>query len=63
MVHHPDGRTEIIEPTSQPGDYVELRAEMNMLVAVSNCPQERNACNGWNPTPIKLLLCALTAGP
>jgi uncharacterized protein len=63
MVHHRDGRTEIIEPTSKPGDYVELRAEMNMLVAVSNCPQERNACNGWNPTPIKLLLCAPTARP
>ena len=58
IVHHQDGRTEIIEPISKSGDYVELRAEMNMLVAVSNCPQERNACNGWNPTAIKLRVSA-----
>jgi uncharacterized protein YcgI (DUF1989 family) len=50
-----DGTMEIKEPTSQPGDYYDLRAEMDLLVAVSNCPQERNPCNGFNPTPMGII--------
>lgn len=56
MIHHPDGRTEIVEPTSRPGDFIDLRAEMNLLVAISNCPQERNPCNGWKPTPARIVV-------
>jgi uncharacterized protein YcgI (DUF1989 family) len=44
------GTFEIREPTSEPGDFYDLRAEMDLLVAVSNCPQERNPCNAYNPT-------------
>jgi len=51
-----DGTMEIKEPTSQPGDYYDLRAEMDLLVGVSNCPQERNPCNGWNPTPTGMII-------
>jgi uncharacterized protein YcgI (DUF1989 family) len=58
IVHHPDGRVEIAEPLSRPGDYIELRAEMDMLVAITNCPQARNPCNGWNPTPVKIAVYA-----
>jgi len=58
IVHHPDGRVEIAEPTSRPADYIDLRAEMEMLVAITNCPQERNPCNGWNPTPVKIVVYA-----
>jgi uncharacterized protein len=36
---------EIREPTSVPGDYYDLRAEMGLLIGISNCPQERNPCN------------------
>ncbi len=39
---------------SAPGKYVELRAERELLVLVSNCPQLNNPCNGYNPTPIQL---------
>ena len=46
----PDGSMEIKEPTSRAGDFYDLRAEMDLLVAVSNCPQERNPCNGFKPT-------------
>lgn len=56
IVHHPDGRVEIAEPTSKPSDYIDLRAEMEMLVAITNCPQARNPCNGWNPTPVKIVV-------
>lgn len=40
---------------SAPGKYVELRAEMDVLVLISNCPQLNNPCNGYNPTPIEVL--------
>ncbi len=52
----PDGTMEIKEPTSVAGDYYDLRAEMDLLVAVSNCPQERNPCNGFNPTPMGIII-------
>jgi len=51
-----DGAMEIKEPTSVPGDYYDMRAEMDLLVAISNCPQERNPCNGFNPTPIGVII-------
>ncbi len=38
---------------SKPGDYIDLRAEMDLLAVISNCPQENNPCNGFNPTPIR----------
>lgn len=50
-----NGETEILEGKSRPGDFVELRADRDVLVAISNCPQIFNPCNGWNPTPIRLL--------
>ena len=40
---------------SAPGKYVEVRAERDLLVLISNCPQLNNPCNGWDPTPIRLL--------
>ncbi|MCG8489337.1 MAG: urea amidolyase associated protein UAAP2 [Candidatus Thiodiazotropha sp.] len=41
---------------SAPGKYVELRAEMDVVVLLSNCPQLNNPCNGYNPTPIECLV-------
>nr|WP_314575050.1 urea amidolyase associated protein UAAP2 [uncultured Pseudomonas sp.] len=38
------------------GKYVELRAEMDVIVLISNCPQLNNPCNGYNPTPAELLV-------
>jgi hypothetical protein len=56
VVVEPDGTMAIQEPTSQAGDYYDLRAEMDLLVAVSNCPQERNPCNGFNPTSMGVIV-------
>ncbi|WP_116141991.1 urea amidolyase associated protein UAAP2 [Trinickia diaoshuihuensis] len=39
---------------SAPGKYVEMRAEMDVTVLISNCPQLNNPCNGYNPTPVRL---------
>jgi len=49
------GRTGIREGLSRPGDFVELRADKDVLVVMSNCPQFYNPCSGWNPTPIRII--------
>jgi uncharacterized protein len=41
---------------SGPGRYVEMRAEAQVLVLISNCPQLNNPCNGYDPTPVRLLV-------
>ena len=52
----PEGGLSFEDGISAPGKYVELQAEMAVWVLVSNCPQLNNPCNGWNPTPIRLLV-------
>jgi uncharacterized protein YcgI (DUF1989 family) len=43
------------EPVTKPGDYIEFRAEIDCLVAVSNCPEDTlTPCNGYHCTPVKL---------
>jgi uncharacterized protein YcgI (DUF1989 family) len=39
---------------SRPGDHIDLRAEMDVLGAISNCPQINNPCSGGRPTPIRV---------
>jgi urea carboxylase-associated protein 1 len=51
----PDGGLRFADGISAPGRYVELRAAMDVLVLISNCPQLNNPCNAYNPTPIRLL--------
>ena len=51
----PDGGLSFADGLSAPGRYVEVRAERDVLVLISNCPQLNNPCNGWDPTPIRLL--------
>ena len=52
----PNGAMTIDDGTSAPGDHVELRAEMDLLCVISNCPQINNPCNGFDPTPIRVLI-------
>ena len=52
---HADGAAEIEEGISTPGDFVDLRADKDVLVVLSNCPQFYNPCSGWNPTPIRII--------
>jgi urea carboxylase-associated protein 1 len=52
----PDGELAIVDGASRPGDYVELAAEVDVLCVISNCPQVNNPCNGFNPTPIRILI-------
>jgi uncharacterized protein YcgI (DUF1989 family) len=48
----PDGGFENAEPATVGGDKVTLRAEVDLIVGVSACPQDQNPCNGFNPTDI-----------
>lgn len=47
-----DGGLTFADGISAPGKYVEMVAQINVLVLISNCPQLNNPCNGYNPTPI-----------
>ena len=50
------GGLEFVDGISASGKYVEMQAEMDVLVLISNCPQLNNPCNAYNPTPIRLLI-------
>ena len=51
-----DGALGIVDGVSAPGLYVDLRAEMDVTVVVSNCPQVNNPCNGFDPTPVRMIV-------
>jgi hypothetical protein len=51
-----DGTLGIVDGISAPGKYVDLLAEMDTLVVISNCPQINNPCNGFNPTPLRVIV-------
>ncbi len=52
----PDGKLTFADGVSAGGKYVELRAEMDVLCLISNCPQLNNPCNAYNPTPVRVLV-------
>ena len=53
-----EGGLEFADGLSGPGKYVELRAAMDIIVLISNCPQLNNPCNAYNPTPLEILIWA-----
>ena len=58
----PDGALAVVDGVSKPGDYVDVVAEMDLLVVISNCPQINNPCNGFFPTPVRALIFAAPEG-
>lgn len=51
-----DGGLTFEDGISAPGKYVEMKAYMDTIVLISNCPQLNNPCNGYNPTPVEILI-------
>jgi hypothetical protein len=51
-----DGAMDMGPGRSRPGDYVDLRAEMDVLAVISNCPQVNNPVNDFKPTPVRAIL-------
>lgn len=52
----PDGALGIVDGLSGPGKRVALRADVDTLVLVSNCPQINNPCNAFDPTPVRMIV-------
>jgi urea carboxylase-associated protein 1 len=52
----PQGGLSFEDGISAAGRYVEMRAAMDVVVLVSNCPQLNNPCNAYNPTPVRMLI-------
>lgn len=48
--------TVFIPSNAKPGDYIDLRAEMDALAVISNCPQVNNPCNSGKPKPIRVVI-------
>ena len=51
-----DGKAMIVDGLSRPGDYVDLRADMDVLAVLSNCPEALNPATGSGPTPIRTII-------
>ncbi|MFC3061500.1 urea amidolyase associated protein UAAP2 [Paenirhodobacter populi] len=51
-----NGAMTIDDGISAPGDHVEMLAAMDVLCVISNCPQINNPCNGFDPTPIRVVI-------
>jgi len=52
----PKGEMDMGPSISKPGDYVDLRADSDVLAVISNCPQINNPVNDYNPTPIRVIV-------
>ncbi len=52
----PDGALGIVDGISAPGLRVSVRAERDVLVVVSNCPQVNNPCNGFDPSRAEMVV-------
>ena len=52
----PEGGLTFEDGVSEAGKYVELLAEMDVLMLISNCPQLNNPCNAYNPTPVEVIV-------
>lgn len=52
----PEGGLKFEDGVSAGGKYVELVARMDVVALISNCPQLNNPCNGWNPTPVEVVI-------
>lgn len=48
---HADGSQRIEPPVSKPGDYVILRADLDLVIVFSACPQDMAPTNGVHATP------------
>jgi hypothetical protein len=58
-----DGTLGIVNGISGPGKKVAIRAETDILVLISNCPQINNPCNDFNPTPLRVVVSAPSSQP
>ncbi|KAM3098695.1 urea amidolyase associated protein UAAP1 [Phormidesmis sp. 146-12] len=51
----PDGSLSWADKTAKPGDFIDLRAEMNVLVVLSNCPHPLDP-GAYDPKPVRAIV-------
>jgi uncharacterized protein len=51
-----DGTLGIVDGISAPGRSLRLQSHVAVLTLISNCPQVNNPCNGFNPTPVRVVV-------
>jgi len=56
IAHHADGTMEIQEPTTKPGDRIVFEVLEDIYLGFSNCPEEHNPCNAFNPTEMDVTI-------
>lgn len=49
-----DGRTAVVDPPSRPGDFIVLECLMDLVCAVSSCPQDIIPGNGLVPSRLEI---------
>ncbi|MCY4065437.1 MAG: DUF1989 domain-containing protein, partial [Rhodospirillaceae bacterium] len=49
-----DGSFKILPTEAGPDDYIDLRAEMNVLAAVSACPADTSPTNNFRSAPLAI---------
>ncbi len=52
----PEGQLSYGEDCEKPGSYIDLRAEMNVLIVISNCPHVLHPSPEYRPKPLQLTL-------
>jgi urea carboxylase-associated protein 1 len=52
----PNGNFTVVEGISAPGNYLDVSMELDVIFVISNCPQVNNPCNGFDPTPIRVMI-------
>jgi hypothetical protein len=52
----PDGKFTVVDGISTPGNYLDISMDLDVIFVISNCPQVNNPCNGFNPTPIRVVI-------
>jgi uncharacterized protein YcgI (DUF1989 family) len=52
MIYKADGGIEIPTVSNKPGDYIDLKADRDLVVTISNCPSEAGHINNWDCTAL-----------
>lgn len=54
----PDGSVRVLTPTSRPGDFIELRAEMDLVCGLTACSAEKSNNGAFKPIDFSIIAAA-----
>jgi hypothetical protein len=56
VLYNPDGSLGFEVAPTKPGDYIDLATEMDIVIAISNCPSMRHPVNAFNPSSLQVVV-------